>query len=117
MWVLGLAAFQGPTQGGLTFGRLQLMPSLLKPTSRMNVWGVGIDPEVTALRISIKVQAQAVATHLAVTRSSGTSMPGDATFPLLHLSWSSLQSWDPVLAGAPSAECKTGRSYGSLLPS
>lgn len=40
------------------------MSSLLKPTSRMNVRGVGIDPEVTALRIPIKVQAQAVATHL-----------------------------------------------------
>ena len=68
------------------------MPSLLKPTSRMNVRRVGIDPEVMALRIPIKVQAQAVATHLVVTRVRGTSGPADTTFPLLRLSWSSLQS-------------------------
>lgn len=68
------------------------MPSLLKPTSRMNVRGVGIDPEVMALRIPIKVQAQAVAAHLVATRVRGTSVPADSTFPLLRLSWSSLQS-------------------------
>lgn len=68
------------------------MASLLKPTSRMNVRGVGIDPEVMALRIPIKVQAQAIATHLVVTRVRGTSVPADTAFPLLHLSWSSLQS-------------------------
>lgn len=62
--VLGLTALQGPTQGDLTFGKLQLVSSLFKPASGMNIRGVGIDPEVVALRVAIKVQAQAVATHL-----------------------------------------------------
>lgn len=89
---LGTHCLPGITQGGLTLGRLQLVPSLLKPTSRMNVRGVGIDPEVMALRIPIKVQAQAVAAHLLATRVRGTSGPADTTFPPLHLSWSSLQT-------------------------
>lgn len=41
------------------------MPSLLKPASRMDVRGVGIDPEVMALGIPIEVQTETVATHLA----------------------------------------------------
>lgn len=81
---LGLTAFRGPTQGDLTFGRLQLVSSLLKPAGGMNVRGVGIDPEVVALRVAIKVQAQAVATHLAAKRIRGASPC------FLHLSWSSL---------------------------
>lgn len=40
------------------------MPRLLEPASRMNVRGIGIDPEVMALGIPIKVQTQAGATHL-----------------------------------------------------
>lgn len=55
----------GTNQVGLTFGRLQLVSSLLKPASGVNVRGVGIDPEVMALGIPIEVQTQAVATHLA----------------------------------------------------
>lgn len=98
---LGLAAFQGPTQGDLTFGKLQLVSSLLKPASGMDVRGVGIDPEVMALRITVKVQAQAVATHLArekepeagqcqqVPPSAAFTSPGPAC---------SLR--DPVLAGS-----------------
>lgn len=55
---------RGPIWIGLTFGRLQLVPSLLKPASRVDVGGIGIDPEVMALRIPIEVQTQAVAAHL-----------------------------------------------------
>jgi hypothetical protein len=40
------------------------VPCLLKPASRVNVRGVGIDPEVVALRIPIKVQTETIATHL-----------------------------------------------------
>lgn len=41
------------------------MPSLLNPASRVDVRGVGIDPEVMALRIPIKMQSETIATHLA----------------------------------------------------
>ena len=54
--VWGLTASLGPTQPGLTFGGLQLVPRLLEPASRINVRGIGIDPEVMALGIPIKVQ-------------------------------------------------------------
>lgn len=40
---------------GLTFGGLQLVSSLLEPASGVNVRGVGIDPEVVALGIPVKV--------------------------------------------------------------
>lgn len=79
------------------------MSRLLAPASRMNVRGVGIDPEVMALSIPIKVQAQAVATHLAMKRIRGTSMPVDATLRLLHLSWSSLPSQESSASRFP--EC------------
>lgn len=51
-----LTASLGPTQLGLTFGGLQLVPRLLEPASGMNVRGTGIDPEVVALGIPIEVQ-------------------------------------------------------------
>ena len=51
-----LTASLAPTQLGLTFGGLQLVPCLLKPASGMNVRGTGIDPEVVALGIPIEVQ-------------------------------------------------------------
>lgn len=63
-WVRGLLPHM-LTQLGLTFGGLQLVPSLLEPASRVDVRGVGINPEVMALGISIKVQTETVATDLA----------------------------------------------------
>lgn len=91
----------GPTQGDLTFGKLQLVSSLLKPASGMNVRGIGIDPEVVALGITIKVQAQAVAAHLAGEKESEAGQcqqaPPSASFtspgPACSLR-------DPVLAGS-----------------
>lgn len=52
---LGAPCLTGPTQLGLTFGGLQLVPCLLEPAGGVNVRGVGIDPEVVALGIPIKV--------------------------------------------------------------
>lgn len=54
------------------------MSSLLKPASRVDVRGVGIDPEVMALGIPIEVQTQTVATHLAHEGHHGTPMPANA---------------------------------------
>lgn len=55
----------------------------------MNVGGVGIDPEVMALRVTIEVQAQAVATHLTANKNQRQVSAG---WRLPYLSWSSLQS-------------------------
>lgn len=41
------------------------MPCLLKPASRVDVRGVGVQPEVMALRVAIEVETHPVTTHLA----------------------------------------------------
>lgn len=71
------------------------MSCLLKPASRMNVWGVGVDPEVMALRITIEVQTKAVATHLAQGGNHRPLAPADTSHAPPHLSWPSL-----VISGA-----------------
>lgn len=84
----------------------------------MNVRGVGIDPEIMALRITIEMQAQAVATHLTHEKESEAgqrqqvppSVSTTSSGPACSLR-------DPVLAGSLSAECKVGTLHGdSCLP-
>lgn len=61
----------------------------------MNVWGVGVDPEVMALRITIEVKTKAVATHLARGGNHRPLAPADTPHAPPHLSWPSL-----VISGA-----------------
>lgn len=75
------------------------MSSLLEPASGVNVGGVGIDPEVVALGIPIKVQPQAVATHLAPSGGiTGTPMAADTH---THSLTSHAPPGAQVLASAP----------------
>lgn len=53
---------QGPNPP--TFGWLEFMSCFLKPASRMNVWGVSIQPEIMAFRVAIKMKAHPITTYL-----------------------------------------------------
>lgn len=49
---------------GLTFGGVELVSGALTPASGVHVRGVGVDPEVVAIRVAVKMQTEPVATHL-----------------------------------------------------
>lgn len=79
----------------------------------MNVGGVGIDPEVMALRVTIEVQAQPVATHLTTNKNQRQVSAADVS---LTSPGPACSLRDPVLAGSLSTECKVGTLYSSPLP-
>lgn len=61
----------------------------------MNVWGVGVDPEVMAFRITVEVKTKAIATHLARGGNQRPLASADTPHAPPHLSWPSL-----VISGA-----------------
>ena len=48
----------------LTFGSVQFVSCAFTPACRVDVGGVGIHPEVVAVRVAIKMKPQPVATDL-----------------------------------------------------
>lgn len=48
----------------LTFGSVQFVPRALTPACGVDVRGVGIHPEVMAVRVAVKMEPQPVTTDL-----------------------------------------------------
>lgn len=56
------------------------MARFLKPTSRMNVRRVGIQPEIMTFRVAIKMKAHAITTYLQVGKASERNLLCEFSF-------------------------------------